>query len=161
MCCVFARGNQALSIGPLSSRIQRVSRCLYSCCFWLLIPFHYDSFRDILVSFLLCSFRRYSVFFFVTRAKSLQSMGKFVAPQLGHSWLLALSFGIASNGDALTNRDLLPWKVIASVTCVGLGDVNILPAVYVSATGPKLSIKDTITISLETGIQNTILASPS
>jgi BASS family bile acid:Na+ symporter len=158
----FARGNQALSIGLtfITNSTSILSLPLLLFIFGSSYPSTVIPYRDILVSLSLVLIPAILGVLFRHKSEKYAKYGEIFGASIGALMVVgAVISGIVSNGDALTNRDLLPWKVIASVTCVGpLGMLTSFLLCMFLPLGPKLSIKDTITISLETGIQNTILA---
>jgi predicted Na+-dependent transporter len=67
--------------------------------------------------------------------------------------------GFVANGETLADRDLLPATTLVSVLIVGpMGMLCSFLIAYFFPIGPRMATQDIVTISLETGVQNTVLA---
>jgi predicted Na+-dependent transporter len=71
----------------------------------------------------------------------------------------AVISGFASNADTLADRSILPLSTLLSVMLVApLGFISSFLIARFFPWGDKITLQDVITICLETGIQNTVLA---
>ena len=72
----------------------------------------------------------------------------------------AIISGFTANGDVLADREILPVTTIVSVCLVSpMGMLlSFVIVKFLPLPGEKISLQNTMTIALETGIQNTVLA---
>ena len=160
--CYFAKGNQALSVGLT---------CITNLCAIFMLPlllFIWGSsfssvqipYSDIMISLSLVFFPACGGIYLRSKNEKLAKRGEMVGATGGILMTFgAIISGFTANAATLGNREILPESTIISVIFVA--PMGFLTAFIVSKYfpyGPKIKLENIITICLETGIQNTVLA---
>ena len=160
--CYFAKGNQALSVGLT---------CITNLCALFTLPLLLliwgSSFSivqipytDILVSLSLVFFPAVGGIYLRSKNEKHAKIGERIGAAGGVMMILgAIISGFASNADTLADRNILPVSTLLSVVFVApMGFLTSFLIARFFPYGEKIKLQNVITICLETGIQNTVLA---
>ena len=160
--CYFAKGNQALSVGLT---------CITNLCAIFTLPlllFIWGSsfssvqipYSDVMISLSLVFFPACAGIYLRSKNEKLAKLGERVGATGGILMILgAIISGFTANAATLGDREILPVSTIVSVIIVA--PMGFLTAFIISKFfpyGPPIKLENIITICLETGIQNTVIA---